>query len=314
MYKESQEILRVSIDEARKEGRKQLVKGSAIVPLFPQSLLSLCVRVANMFHPTPSSYPVFLRPHPSDLVMWMKRRGRRGRHFRREELLAFLSGKAPPPASSSMRQNSGGAPSGVTGASSAAVALGANHHLHHHHHPHHRKSSAALFSSQFLAEAGGGSNAPHGRRSLSASPSLTEANLWMTSSSDFSSSAATNTTGYFHVDGKIDANSNNNNNQSSGLFLEPDLRSFRDAQAVSYYPSELLCSAVIPRLVRSCFCVFIFNSECFHFCLSILFLFLYFFIYCDVVQTKTACFTIVYVRFHVGLSVSPNDSFIHSQL
>ena len=38
MYKESQEILRVSIDEARKEGRKQLVKGMDLSLVAPPSV------------------------------------------------------------------------------------------------------------------------------------------------------------------------------------------------------------------------------------------------------------------------------------
>jgi len=198
MYKESQEILRVSVDEARREGRKQLIK---------------------------------------DLVMWMKKRGRRGRHFRREELLAFLSGKAPPPAAS-MRptiMSSGGAASGVGGAvsSSPAASLNATSHLHHSH----RKGGAAFLSSHCLSDAAiGGGNVgalhhhhhhhhhphPHHRRSLSASPSLTDANVWMPT--DF----ATSSTGF--LDGK---NENNNSlQQSNSLFLEPDLRSFRDAQTV----------------------------------------------------------------------------------
>jgi len=205
MYKESQEILRVSVDEARKEGRKQLIK---------------------------------------DLVMWMKRRGRRGRHFRREELLAFLSGKAPPPASSSMRQNSGGAASGVSVSSSPASSFNASHHLHH---PHHRKANAAILSSQLFSDSGvpaGHFNHHHHhhhhhhhRRSMSASPSLTDANVW--NPTDGSSSPAASSTGYYHdAAGKIEANNINNNNNnnsqqpSAGLFLEPDLRTFRDAQAV----------------------------------------------------------------------------------
>ena len=198
-----------------------------------------------------SSYPFFpCLIAPSDLVMWMKKRGRRGRHFRREELLAFLSGKAPPPAAS-MRptiMSSGGAASGVGGAvsSSPAASLNATSHLHHSH----RKGGAAFLSSHCLSDAAiGGGNVgalhhhhhhhhhphPHHRRSLSASPSLTDANVWMPT--DF----ATSSTGF--LDGK---NENNNSlQQSNSLFLEPDLRSFRDAQTVSYAKSRLVFVTIV---------------------------------------------------------------------
>jgi len=198
MYRESQDVLRVSVEEARKEGRKQLVK---------------------------------------DLVMWMKKRGRRGRHFRREELLAFLSGKAPPPPSARPMTT---VASGMSSSPGGSLVGPSTHH--HPHHPHHRKTNASILSN-YCNAADAGTNHHHHhhhhhhRRSLSASPSLTDSNVWVPT--DFP------TTGYQdgaknNCDGIAAANINNNNNNNTnnnhshhpGLFLEPDLRTFRDALAV----------------------------------------------------------------------------------
>ena len=184
---------------------------------------------------------------PADLVMWMKKRGRRGRHFRREELLAFLSGKAPPPPSarpmttvaSGMSSSSGGS---LVGPSTT------HHHPHHHpHHPHHRKTNASILSTYCNADAGTNHHHPHHhhhRRSLSASPSLTDSNVWVPtdfSTTGYQDGAKNNCDGVAAVNNN---NSNNNNNHSHhpGLFLEPDLRTFRDALAVGFHSLRLLKS------------------------------------------------------------------------
>lgn len=184
MYKESQDVLRVAIEEARKEGRKQLVK---------------------------------------DLVMWLKKRGRRGRHFRRDELLGFLSGKTPPPSSRSSMTAVG------SGISSPTVSLSSSGH-----HSLHRKTANAILSTHCAPV-----DSPvnhhhhhhhHSRRSLSASPSFFDANVWLPT--DCVTPPASNSGCHGDV-AKNDANAfNNNNSSNSGFFLEPDLRTFRDALAV----------------------------------------------------------------------------------
>jgi len=204
MYKESQDVLRVSIEEARKEGRKLLVK---------------------------------------DLVMWMKKRGRRGRHFRRDELLGFLTGKTPPPSSSS-RPPIAAVATGMSSPSAASL----NSSTHHHYHTHqlHRKAAAgAILSTHCPSIDSSGANHHHHphhhlRRSLSASPSFHDANFWMPSDRNSPNTTASTTaattasTGCHDYNAKHESNAFNNNNSStnSGLFLEPDLRTFRDALAV----------------------------------------------------------------------------------
>ena len=168
--------------------------------------------------------------------MWIKKRGRRGRHLRREDLLAFLTGKTPP-SSSRAPMTTGGpgmsSPSGVTFNSST-------HHHHHHHSLHHRKAAGAILSTH-CPSLDSTTNHHHPRRSLSASPSFTDANVWMPT--DLNSSTTMNSTGCNFQDGtKSETNAFNNNN-NSGLFLEPDLRTFRDALAVSRVV-RMNCSAV----------------------------------------------------------------------
>lgn len=164
MYKESQDVLRMSVEEARREGRKQLVK---------------------------------------DLVMWMKKRGRRGRHFRREELLAFLSGKTPPPLPSRPSTTTTSGYSSSQGVTSVMMVGQPSHHSRHKSYSHCHPS----------ADGGGGGSQTH-RRSLTSSASMTDVPHW--------SSGET----------CDDTTSNANNNNDRMLFLEPDLRTFRDALAV----------------------------------------------------------------------------------
>jgi len=157
-------VLRMSVEEARREGRKQLVK---------------------------------------DLVMWMKKRGRRGRHFRREELLAFLSGKTPPPLPSRPSSTATSGYSSSQGVTSVMMVGQPSHHSRHKSYSHCHPS----------ADGGGGGSQAH-RRSLTSSASMTDVPHW--------SSGET----------CDDTTSNANNNNDRMLFLEPDLRTFRDALAV----------------------------------------------------------------------------------
>ena len=117
-------------------------------------------------------------------------------------------------------------------------------HDHYPHHPHQhglsRKAAGAILSTHCPSIDSSVNqhhhNHQHSRRSLSASPSFHDANVWM--SSDLTTSGATTnntTTGCGQDDrakGEFSAINNNNNNNNSGLFLEPDLRTFRDALAV----------------------------------------------------------------------------------
>lgn len=162
MYKESTETLKMAVEGARREGRKQLKK---------------------------------------ELVMWMKKRGRRGRHLRREELLAFLSGKNPPPPPSRPMTT---VASGLTSSSGVAITPSGHHR--------HQYGKGAILSSHCHLESA--------HRRLGASPPIsTNENFSHRFPSEFSCHEIPPVNPHLAV-------------SPTAVFLEPDLRTFRDALAV----------------------------------------------------------------------------------